>query len=104
MISSILILSLVVQFFSVLSTKAAQILGVGFAGVFFLVEQVFFHFRDQPLMLPLDKLIWSRECTSTMVVAATPLQTELKHETKCHTPPSGMLHCWTKVEVAQVEN
>ena len=69
-----------------------------------LVEQVFFHFRDQPLVLPRDNLIWSRECTSTMAVAATPLQTELKHETKCHAPPSGMLDGWTKVEVAQVEN
>ena len=55
-------------------------------------------------MLPRHKLIWSRECTSTMAVAATPLQTELKHETKYHTPPKTMLDGWTKVEVTQVEN
>ena len=107
-ISSVLILSLVIQFFSVLSTKAASISGVGFASQKInesnqLVKQVIFHLRDQPLMLSRHKVIWSRQCIATMAAAAALPQVELKHQTKHNTAPKSMLDSWAKAGVAEVE-
>ena len=98
------ILSLAIQFLVVRESEAPPISGVDFAGGKIVSRSSHFSFPGPAPHASSRKLIWSRECISTMAVAATPLQTELKHETKCHALPSGMLDGWTKVEVAKVEN
>ena len=45
------------------------------------VDRIIFINGTRPLMLPREKVIWSRKCTPTMAVAATPPHEKVRNKT-----------------------